>query len=296
MNSSAQLCIICNSDRLIEINSIKSVDLLKCSHCRMVFSAAIPTPEELNSFYQKYPEYGKISPVTFLRYNEILDFLEKYRSTNNLADVGCGNGFFLDEAKKRGWNVFGTEFNDNSIRICEEKGIATSKGRFTSQSFPGKIFDVVTSFEVIEHTLTPKEEVTEIYQSLRHRGIIYLTTPNFNSLSRRLLNDKWNVLVYPEHLSYFTKRSLSYLFNTTGFKLISFKTTGISFARIFDGIKVKLLNKKPSFVNTKPNVDQDIRSTIESNYSLRKMKSAINFFLSLTGSGETIKAYFEKAE
>jgi len=289
-------CINCTSIALQRVNPVKKIVLLKCTNCKLVFSKITPNEDELLKFYLKYPEYGLISPITFSRYNRLLDEFQKYRNTNNILDVGCGNGFFLDEAKKRGWNVFGSEFYDRSIEICKGKGIEMVKGRFTSQSFPSIQFDVITSFEVLEHTHTPKEEIQDIYSCLRPGGLVYITTPNFDSLSRYLLGDKWSVISYPEHLSYFSTYSIRYLFEKTGFKTILVQTTGMSIARIIDGLKTKFLKSSPSFANTKPNLDQSLRNNIETNRLLSLLKSFINRLLILTKKGDTLKAYFQKPE
>jgi 2-polyprenyl-3-methyl-5-hydroxy-6-metoxy-1,4-benzoquinol methylase len=289
-------CISCESANSKKIAFIKNALLFRCANCKVVFSKLIPSDDELTNFYAKYPEYGHISPITFSRYNELLDEFEKYRKLNNILDIGCGNGFFLDAAKKRGWNVFGTEFYERSITTCRNKKIKIAEGKFTTSSFPAIQFDVITSFEVIEHTHTPMEEIKDVYSCLRQGGLLYITTPNFDSLSRHLLSDKWSVISYPEHLTYFNSFSLKYLFEKAGFKTLSVKTTGISFARIIDGLKIKALKSPSSFSNTKPNLDQDLREKIESNRLLSLLKSFINWLLTLTKKGDSLKAYFEKPE
>jgi SAM-dependent methyltransferase len=69
-----------------------------------------------------------VSPLTIDSYNKLLDGMEKYRKLNTLIDVGCGKGWFLLEARKRGWDVYGTEFSDEAIRICIAAGIEMTKG------------------------------------------------------------------------------------------------------------------------------------------------------------------------
>ena len=80
-------------------------------------------------------------------------------------------------------------------------------------------FDIITSFEVVEHINNPKEEINNYNQILRKGGLFYCTTPNFNSLSRRILKAKWNTICYPEHLSYYTIKTLTKLLKDTNFHL-----------------------------------------------------------------------------
>src|SRR5690606_143762 len=93
----------------------KHAYLVKCKSCSLVFSKRIPISDELAKHYQNYPRYTELSPITLKRYNELLDYFEKFRQTNNLIDLGCSNGLFLEVAKSRGWNVFGTEYDESCI-------------------------------------------------------------------------------------------------------------------------------------------------------------------------------------
>lgn len=47
--------------------------------------------------------------------------------------------------------------------------------------------DVVVSFETIEHTRDPDIQVRHYYRILRPGGAVFISTPNYNSLSRLLL-------------------------------------------------------------------------------------------------------------
>src|SRR5438477_307238 len=95
-------CPVCNSNNIYPLSGYEKAFLIKCKSCSFVFSKLIPTEQELSDYYKAYPYFNSISPVTIKRFNELLDQLEKYRKTNNILDVGCGEGFFLEEAMKRG--------------------------------------------------------------------------------------------------------------------------------------------------------------------------------------------------
>ncbi|MBA3900874.1 MAG: methyltransferase domain-containing protein, partial [Bacteroidetes bacterium] len=144
-------CIVCSSSNLKHLSQYNKDYLNLCTSCKFVFSIKKPTDEELEKCYQKYSRSNQISPITIRRYNELLDTLEKYRKSNNIIDVGSGDGYFLLEAKKRGWNVYGTEFEARAIENCVEKGIKMEKGVLNPENYDNEFFDVITSFEVVEH-------------------------------------------------------------------------------------------------------------------------------------------------
>ena len=123
-------CLICQSKNISGLRKYERHFLNYCLNCGFVFSERIPSHRELEEHYKGYSRDDYLSPLTIKRYNELLDYFEQFRKTNNLLDIGCGMGYFLVEAKKRGWNVFGTEFTDTAIKICKQKEISMKKGVF----------------------------------------------------------------------------------------------------------------------------------------------------------------------
>jgi len=106
-------CLICKSQKIKQLSDYyESKGLVKCEKCGFVYMEKIPTIEDLNSHYETYSYSSEqyLSPLTIESYNVLLDEFEKYRKTNKILDVGCGRGFFLTQAKKRGWEVYGTEY------------------------------------------------------------------------------------------------------------------------------------------------------------------------------------------
>lgn len=285
-------CIVCNSKKLKKLNKYyDQKGLIKCKNCGFVFMEKIPTESELNNYYSSYAYEGEqyLSPLTIESYNTTLDEFEKYRKTNNLLDVGCGRGFFLEEAKKRGWNVFGTEYSDTAIKLLQSKGITTFQGQISDYNLPVNEFDVITSFEVIEHINNPNEDLKAINQLMRKGGLFYCTTPNFNSLMRYYLKTDYNVIHYPEHLSYYTKKTLNKVVEQNGFKNIKFLSTGISLTRIKTS-----KNTSDEKMVEENNSDELLRQKMSSKSYLRFSKKSVNKLFTVLNLGLTLKGYYEK--
>ncbi|MBK7653264.1 MAG: class I SAM-dependent methyltransferase [Flammeovirgaceae bacterium] len=281
-------CILCGSDRLFPMKGYEQDYLVRCSSCYFVFCNRKPTIDELNVHYSMYPRMDAISDITLKRYNSLLDAFEPYRKTNNIIDVGCGDGFFLETARKRKWNVFGTEFTQEKIEACRQKGIQITTSPLDSNLYQAGFFDVVTSFEVIEHINTPQQELKSFDAVLRNGGVVYITTPNFNSISRSILKSKWNIIEYPEHLSYYTKQTLTLLFRNVILNAL------LLVHRVFQSTDLKQVLPLKIRLRFSLNADELLRQKAEDKAIFRLLKSSINLGLNITSKGDAIKALFEK--
>lgn len=286
-NNKFDKCLICNSIHLEDLIGYEKNYLQKCKECDFVFCSQKPSHEELIQHYNQYTRGGEISSITIKRYQELLDIFEPYRKNNNIIDIGCGDGYFLVEAKKRGWNVYGTEFTDEAVDNCRKNGINIHQGKLDSNNYSKEFFDIITSFEVIEHINNPKEELVEVIKILRTGGGFYITTPNFNALSRYYYKGDWGVIEYPEHLSYYTSKTLNYMLTSFGFKKKLVETTGISFNRVASNGDEKLpINYKSK--------NESLREKTESKVLFRWIKISVNFILNITKTGEALKVLYIK--
>ncbi len=277
-------CAVCGSRRLKAMSAYRRAHLVRCRECGLVFAGRRPTDEELAENYGGYSRDDYDSPITRQRYQQLLDGFEPFRSTGRILDMGCGIGFFLEEAQHRGWEAHGSEFEPRAIEINREKGLRCVQAPITTGTFEPGSFDVITAFEVVEHLQDPLAEAAVIAHALRPGGLFYCTTPNFGSLSRRLLRGRWSVIGYPEHLLYFTQSTLCSWLERFGFVAVEVTTTGFSPAHLRRG-----LNGAASAQVS----DEPLRAQIEGSRPLRTAKRALNMALGLTRSGDTIKGHFE---
>ena len=284
-----EVCLLCGSDQLQKMKNYQHAYLVKCRNCSFVFSERIPTMQELIDHYTStYSRADYLSPLTVKRYHELLDKFEPYRKSNRLIDVGCGIGYFLQVAKERGWQVYGTEYTDDAVKICRDKGFNIHQGKLDPSVYEPGFFDIVTSFEVLEHINNPNEELANFNTILRQGGLVYFTTPNFNSLSRLSTQELWTVIQYPEHLCYYTRATLGNLFRRHGFRRKKFQTTGFSVTRF----QIASTNVKQKYID-EGSADERLRNQMESG-AMSFAKKVFNGIFTLTGTGDTLKGWFEK--
>jgi 2-polyprenyl-3-methyl-5-hydroxy-6-metoxy-1,4-benzoquinol methylase len=283
-------CLVSGSKSLKQLKGYEKHYLVKSRPLGFVFCSRIPTQDELVKHYEGYGRQNYLSPITIKRYNEWLDEFEKYRKTGKILDIGCGIGLFLLEAQKRGWEVYGSEFTDKAIEICRSQGINMHQGKLDPSWFPDETFDVITSFEVLEHINNPIEEVQNINRILRKGGLFSFTTPNFNAVARYVLRSDYNVIGYPEHLSYYTKRTMNYLLSKAGFKQKKLATTGISLTRI----RTSLNNASKEDYVGQTSTDEKLRVHLENNKLSYFVKRVVNGTLNRLGLGSSMTGRYEK--
>jgi SAM-dependent methyltransferase len=146
-----------------------------------------------------------------------------------LLDVGCGNGQFLAQMQKLGWEVMGVELDPEAVRIAEERfGLRVFQGTLEEARLPDGSFDTVTMNHVIEHVPNPIGLLAECRRILRPGGKLVVVTPNIESLGHRLFREAWRGLEVPRHLYIFSPRALQECAERAGLKVLKLWTTARS--------------------------------------------------------------------
>jgi 2-polyprenyl-3-methyl-5-hydroxy-6-metoxy-1,4-benzoquinol methylase len=290
-----EACLLSGSKDLFRLKGYEEANLVKSKPLGFIFSKSIPTKEQLVKHYDRYSRQDYLSPVTIKRFDELLAVFEKYRKNNRILDVGCGVGYFLQHAITKGWEVYGTEFTDAAIESCSSKGINMKQGTISTDWYEKDSFDIITSFEVIEHINNPLDEVKNFYQLLRKGGLLYFTTPNFNCFERFWLKSAYSVICYPEHLCYYTPKTIDFLMKQVGLKKVSLTTSGISISRLSNSYnnqaETVIENKELVSSTTK---DERLRVWTENFYVGNIIKILVNGMLNTFGIGNTIKGVYMK--
>jgi SAM-dependent methyltransferase len=285
-------CPSCGSESARALRRYSEHLLVRCEHCKLVYTGCLPSESELRDYYSVYPENTRMSELTLRRYDELLSRLEPFRETGRLLDIGCGDGHLLAAAREHGWATYGSEFGEGPRRRALEQGLDVRPAPFPATDDEVGSFDVVISIEVIEHVTDPREEVEGMRMLLRPGGCAYLTTPNFNSLTRRTIGARWRVIEYPEHLNYFTPGTLDRLLVGSGLSKLELKTTGISPRDISAGLRPTHGCAGSTNGCGSGDVDARVRERMTRSPLLERSVRLVNAALSQSGLGDTIKALY----
>jgi 2-polyprenyl-3-methyl-5-hydroxy-6-metoxy-1,4-benzoquinol methylase len=189
-----------------------AIALFRCGQCQTTYLGGHSKffDEDLYAYYARYHGLKKedvYDPLTRKRYLALLDFFSAHGRGRTVLDVGCGKGDFVDAALNAGWDVEGIELSQPAVNIAQEFCLPVSNLDFFSMKIENASRDLVTMFEVIEHVPNPGEFFSRAEEIVKPGGLVYLTTPNFNSLDRRVLGAGWDA-IHREHLTYFTPKTL----------------------------------------------------------------------------------------
>lgn len=125
---------------------------------------------------------GKLSPYWgehAARYIFALPSVEKKR----VLDIACGTGYGLGLLKDKAQSIIGVDVDIEAAREARNECDETSfvlLGDGTNLPFAEESFDVITSFETLEHLHDRRKFLSELQRVLKKNGLLILSTPNAN--------------------------------------------------------------------------------------------------------------------
>lgn len=181
----------------------------------------------MNISYKKYhrdfdySENEKLFKNIFTkRFNIINRFIDK---PGKVLDIGTSTGVMLDIFREKGWKTFGIEPSQSS-KIALQKGHDIKQGFFENVHFKKEEFDLIILNHTLEHLDNPLSVLNKVFGLLRKGGYVLVDVPNAGGIGSKLLKKKWPYLLPKEHVSQFTKTSLSNLFVMAGFNIAHFES------------------------------------------------------------------------
>lgn len=219
-------CIFCkksNEPVYIEENGYQG---RKCTQCGLIFISPRPTPDEIEQLYShdhahlSAEDHISSSFVKRLYARHTLQLLRTYAREGALLEIGCGAGYFLDEARNYGFTPYGIELNAIQADFIQQTlHIPCEKSVFGSHSFEQKKFDIVYHCDVLSHFFDPIATFETIHSKLNPHGLLVFETGNLADVSQKHLS-AIERFQYPDHLFFFGENSLRDLLERTGFELV----------------------------------------------------------------------------
>jgi 2-polyprenyl-3-methyl-5-hydroxy-6-metoxy-1,4-benzoquinol methylase len=205
--------------------------LHRCTACGLVFLDPQPRAEVEQRYRESYDlaaHFGaRERRKTLLFTRRLARLPSPFTGHDRLCDVGCADGQFLELARRAGWQVFGVDLNPPAVERTRARGIKVFEGLFeTMEDLPWGSFDLVTSWDVLEHTAHPRAFAERLARLVVPGGWLALTTLNRRSLAFRIFGTRWSMVV-PDHFTYWDTRSLRSLFTPLGLIVVREETFGL---------------------------------------------------------------------
>lgn len=172
---------------------------------------------------------------TFRNRNRFLDLTERtVRDAQEVQvlDVGTGRGHrirsYCQALGQRGIQAIpsGIEISAELSKIADDLfrplggRVVTAPAMLGVEQFPESSFDIVVMSCYLEHEARPLEVLQRIRPAIKEDGVILIKVPNFNSLNRYWRQGRWCGFRYPDHVNYFTPRTLRLLAEQAEYEML----------------------------------------------------------------------------
>ena len=290
-------CNLCGEDNYRLLFAKEEFNVVRCNKCGLIYINPRLTESELvefvsGDFYrQHYVPSAFDVQENWRRHKIFLRKLRNYFKNGHLVDVGCASGLLLAAAREEGWEVKGVDISEPGVTYGRNKlGLDIFLGELEEAKYPDEYFDVVTCMDTIEHVQNPYALLKEANRILRQGGLIVVSTPNFNGLTRLFVSAKWTTFV-SGHLYYFTRETARQILEKNGFEVRKILTENVDpYAILVSGIL--RMNTQQSKLDE---ARVDLKNRIESSKLISIMKRRANLVLSLLKIGDKLVIYAEKS-
>lgn len=203
--------------------------MVTCNACGLVRSDPVMDHERLDGLYEESTfDYGDELPSLERTYGDALGLIEARLGTlpkDGIVDIGCGNGFVLDQALKRGWtNVIGVEPSTDAIAHASDAVRPTIIQDMMGPGIipPGSV-SAITLFQVLDHIPDPLALLEACREALRPGGVILAWNHNVEAVSARVLGDR-SPIVDVEHTYLYSPATMDKLFTAAGFASVDVRS------------------------------------------------------------------------
>ena len=142
----------------------------------------------MQKFYDTVYYKDAKTDVTVSKHLRRLAAKMNIRNGQNILDVACGTGAWLQAAYECGAKPAGIDLSTKAIGICTKNmpdGLFHS-GPAETLPFEDKQFDIVSCLGSLEHFLEPKTALEEMVRVAKRDAIFLLLVPNAEFFTRRL--------------------------------------------------------------------------------------------------------------
>jgi 2-polyprenyl-3-methyl-5-hydroxy-6-metoxy-1,4-benzoquinol methylase len=154
------------------------------------------------------------------------------KTTLNVVDVGCGSGDKLVRIatqmnSKRPASIKAVGIEISQVQAAETHHSLEKIGGYCIHNsaieglkeVPNNSIDFIILCSFLEHETSPLQLLKVCKEKLDAQGKIVIKVPNFASLNRMARQGRWCGFRYPDHVNYFTPKTLRLIIERSGLKV-----------------------------------------------------------------------------
>ena len=213
------------------VTFVESYYVAVCAHCGFGFADGIPAQDVFDAYYRDLSKYenqrngGKESALEATRFQETAATIAPFipSKTAGVLEIGCATGKLLSLVRDAGFpNIQGLDPSPGCARAAHDlyKVPVVASSLFTIPQ-PDKLYDFIILLHVMEHVEDLRKAVACLRRVLAPNGRVFVEVPDGSRLAGR--PDAPYQEFSNEHINFFSTVSLSNLFKTNGFRVV---TTG----------------------------------------------------------------------
>jgi len=232
--------------------------IAECSSCTLRFTQDVPDANSISPYY-KSEDYISHSNTSKGFVNSLYKIIRKKTlikkrilikrltgiKKGNLLDVGSGTGAFVNEMKKKEWNVTGLEPDNGARSVAQKLYNLELKDVEEFYHLQASSFDTITLWHVLEHVHDLISYVQQLKVLLKENGKLFIAVPNYTSLDAGIYKEYWAAYDVPRHLYHFSPQSVLTLMKKNNLKIIQYKPMW------YDSFYISLLSSKYEYGRSK---------------------------------------------
>lgn len=214
----------------------RTFDIRHCPTCEILFVDPMLSSQLGVIYPPSYYSFLEGSQNLVTAVKEWLDRRGMQRLTRSISgqhlavlDVGGGTGWLVDQVRSadpRFEHGFVIDIDEQAQYVAVRKNYRYFLGRFEEFDPGAQKFDLILMLNLIEHVSDPRAVLEKAASMLAEGGVIWIKTPNFDSLDARIFRDRsWAGFHTPRHFVIFKRESLERLAAQCGMVVTSFAYT-----------------------------------------------------------------------
>jgi len=143
------------------------------------------------------------------------------KNKKSILDFSCGSGELSDAlVSKKNKKVYASDIFKNKPKTFNKQIKYINNKRIFKNN---KKFDCIILRHVLEHEIEFTKLIKKLKNKLNINGIIYIEVPNYLSIWKLLMKERWPGYFYPFHYHLFSNKFLEKKFRNLKYKKITFE-------------------------------------------------------------------------